>query len=79
MASSQAFVDACLAGLGWGLNPEALVRAHLQAGTLVELQPDLPFDVPLYWQFTRLAAPALQSLTGAIRAAAARTLIPAPA
>ncbi len=79
MASSQAFVDACLAGLGWGLNPEALVRTQLQAGTLVDLQPDLPFDVSLYWQFTRLAAPALRPLTGAIRAAAARTLIPAPA
>ena len=32
----QAFVDACLAGLGqWGMNPLHLVQAHLQSGSLV--------------------------------------------
>lgn len=39
MASSQAFVDACLCGLGWGLNPEPLVAAHLATGALLELVP----------------------------------------
>ncbi|MCX7287388.1 MAG: LysR family transcriptional regulator ArgP [Rhodobacterales bacterium] len=75
MASSQAFVDACLAGLGWGMNPEALVNGHLANGTLVELVPDTPLDVDLHWQFTRLAAPALRPLTEAIRAAARRALV----
>lgn len=75
MASSQAFVDACLCGLGWGLNPEPLVAAHLAAGRLVELLPDTPHDVALHWQFTRLAAPALASLTRAIHAAAQQTLV----
>jgi LysR family transcriptional regulator, chromosome initiation inhibitor len=77
LASSQGFVDACLAGLGWGLNPEALVAPHLASGALVEMVPDTPLDVPLHWQFTRLAAPAMASLTRAIRAAAARNLVPA--
>jgi LysR family transcriptional regulator, chromosome initiation inhibitor len=76
MASSQAFVDACLAGLAWGMNPEPLVRASLAAGTLVELIPDTPLDVDLSWQFTRLAAPALQALTASIRRAAAVCLVP---
>lgn len=76
MASSQAFVDACLAGLGWGMNPELLVAPHLASGALVELIPDTPLDVALYWQFTRLAAPALAPLTTAIRAAAQRALVP---
>jgi LysR family transcriptional regulator (chromosome initiation inhibitor) len=76
MASSQAFVEACLAGLGWAMNPEPMVQPHLAAGTLVELHPDLPLDVALYWQFTRLAAPALRPLTDAIRAAATQTLVP---
>jgi DNA-binding transcriptional LysR family regulator len=31
MASTQAFVDAALAGLGWGMNPEPLVADHLAA------------------------------------------------
>ncbi|MFO1201054.1 MAG: LysR family transcriptional regulator ArgP [Tabrizicola sp.] len=75
MASSQAFVDACLAGLGWGMNPEPLVTRHLASGALVELIPNTPLDVPLHWQFTRLAAPALAPVTRAIRRAAAATLV----
>jgi LysR family transcriptional regulator (chromosome initiation inhibitor) len=76
MASSHAFVDACLAGLGWGLNPEPLIDDHLASGRLVELVLDSALDVPLHWQFTRLAAPALAPLTQAIRRAAGQTLVP---
>lgn len=75
LASSQGFVDACLSGLGWGLNPEPLIAEHLRAGRLVELVPDTALDVPLHWQFTRLAAPALAGVTQAVRAAATRTLV----
>lgn len=75
LASSHGFVDACRLGLGWALNPETLIRDDLAAGRLVELAPDRPLDVALYWQFTRLAAPALRGLTAAIRAQAARVLV----
>lgn len=75
MASSQAFVDACLAGLGWGMNPEPLVGPHLASGALLELVPGTPLDVPLNWQFTRLAAPALSPVTNAIRQAAKAVLV----
>jgi LysR family transcriptional regulator, chromosome initiation inhibitor len=78
MASSTAFVDASLAGLGWGMNPEPLVAAALTTGALVELIPETPLDVPLYWQFTRLATRSLAPLTDAILQAAATTLRPAP-
>jgi len=75
IASSQAFVDACLAGLAWGMNPEPLVAAELDAGALVELVPETPLDVALHWQFTRLAAPALRPVTEAIRATARLSLV----
>jgi LysR family transcriptional regulator (chromosome initiation inhibitor) len=75
MASSQAFVDACLAGIAWGMNPEPLISQHMAAGRLVELVPDTPLDVALHWQFTRLAAPALAPVTQAIRRAASRALV----
>lgn len=75
IASSQAFVDVCLAGLAWGMNPEPLVAAPLGDGTLVELLADTPLDVALHWQFTRLAAPALRPVTEAIRAMARDSLV----
>ncbi|WP_430463307.1 LysR family transcriptional regulator ArgP [Tabrizicola sp.] len=76
LASSQGFVDACLAGLGWGMNPEPLVADHLAAGRLVDLSPNAPLDVPLYWQFSRLTAPATEALTRALSAASAKVLVP---
>jgi len=75
MASSQGFVDACLTGLGWGMNPEPLIAPHLTSGALVELVPDTALDVALHWQFTRLAAPALAPVTEAIRQAARTALV----
>lgn len=74
IASSHGFVDACLAGLGWGLHPEALVAAHLSRGTLVDLGP-APLDIALQWQFNRLTARAIAPLTRALQAAAATALI----
>lgn len=74
IASSQGFVDAAALGLGWGMNPQVLIAPHLVAGRLVELVPDCPLDVPLYWQFTRLRGAAIAPLTAAITHAAGRCL-----
>lgn len=68
--STHGFVDAALAGLGWGMNPESLVRDHLSTGRLVELLADHPLDVPLYWQTSRLVARGLHPMTKAISEAA---------
>ena len=76
IASSHGFVDAALAGLGWGMNPLPLVAAHLAAGRLVELRPDSALDVTLHWQFARRTAPTLAPLTRALRRAAANVLLP---
>jgi len=72
--STHAFIDAALAGVGWGMNPLALVRAQLKAGSLVELLPDTSVDVPLYWQAARLKVPVLERLTGSVVRAAAAAL-----
>ena len=74
--STQAFIDAALAGVGWGMNPLSLVRAQLKTGTLVELVPDSPVDVPLYWQATRLKVPVLERLTRSVVRAAGAALQP---
>jgi len=77
LPSSQAFVDATLAGIAWGMNPEPLVRDLIAAGRLVVLLPDCPFDVPLFWHWSRSVQPALKVITPAVMDAAARTLLPA--
>jgi LysR family transcriptional regulator, chromosome initiation inhibitor len=66
LPSSQAFIDAALAGLGWGMNPEMLVAGHLRDGRLVALVPDQPLDVPLFWQRSRIASSTLADITRAV-------------
>lgn len=70
LPSTQAFVAASLSGMGWGMNPTLLVKEHLASGRLVELIPDTPLDVPLFWQVNRLVADQISALTRDIITAA---------
>jgi LysR family transcriptional regulator (chromosome initiation inhibitor) len=74
MASTQAFTDASVAGIGWGMNPQAMVASHLRDGTLVELVPGRLLSVPMFWQHTRLQMPMLARLTKAVIAASRAAL-----
>lgn len=76
LPSTHGFVEACLLGIGWCLNPIHLVRDHLAAGRLVELVPGAVLDVSLYWQVSRLAAGQFADLTNALVEAARRELFP---
>jgi LysR family transcriptional regulator (chromosome initiation inhibitor) len=76
LPSPQAFVTAAVAGMGWGLQPLALITAHLQDGSLVELVPGSALDVPLYWQHARAATQWLEGLSARVLAAAAQELLP---
>jgi LysR family transcriptional regulator (chromosome initiation inhibitor) len=75
LPSSQAFVDAALAGLGWGMNLETTVKEHIREGRLVALAPSEPLEVPLYWQQSRIVGPLLADLTRAVLATA-RAMLP---
>jgi len=74
LPSTQAFVDATLAGIAWGMNPVSLVQPQLRAGTLVELIPGNMLAVALYWQNARLPVPMLQRLTQTVIAVAQSSL-----
>jgi LysR family transcriptional regulator, chromosome initiation inhibitor len=74
LPSTQAFLDAAIAGIGWGMNPTLLADEHLKAGNLVELVPGKTLSVPLYWQHTRLQAPILERLTSAVVSSARKML-----
>lgn len=75
LPSTQAFITAGLAGMGWGLHPESLIAPQLKRGTLVELVPQTPLDVPLYWQETRAASALLDGLSRAVVQAARGSLL----
>lgn len=75
LPSSHGFVDAAAAGMGWGMNPDVLVRPLIEDGRLCELIPDRPLDVALTWQVGRILAPALAPLTRAVRQVAAQWMI----
>lgn len=75
LPSTQAFVDATLAGIGWGMNPISLVQAQLREGTLVELIPGHTLAVALYWQNARLPVPMLKRLTQTVIEIARSSLI----
>ena len=76
LPSTQAFVTATLAGMGWGLHPQALIETYLNDGALVELVPGEPLDVPLHWQQARAASAVLDGLTQRLVAAAGQALLP---
>jgi LysR family transcriptional regulator (chromosome initiation inhibitor) len=69
-------VAAAVAGMGWGLHPQALIAPQLKAGSLVELVAHRPLDVALYWQHARAASTLLEPLTREVVAAAKRALLP---
>ena len=73
--STDGFLALAVAGLGWNLQPVALVADHLADGRLAELKPGAHLDVSLYWTATRLNAETLSRLTDAVRAAAKAGLV----
>jgi LysR family transcriptional regulator (chromosome initiation inhibitor) len=55
LPSPQAFVTAAVAGMGWGLHPQALIAPHLATVRWSSWCRTAPLDVPLYWQHARAA------------------------
>lgn len=73
--STFGFLNFSLSGLAWGMHPVTIARPHIAQGTLVEITPDAPLNVTLYWTVTRLHASALQALTEAVRRGARESLL----
>ena len=56
------------------MHPIILAAEHLQRGTLVELVPDSPLDIPLYWHHARAASALVDGLSRTVLAAAKSAL-----
>lgn len=76
LPSPQAFATAAVAGMGWGMQLQALVAPQLASGELVELLPGTPLDVPLHWQHARAAGALVDALGRQVQAAARLALLP---
>ncbi|MFF9035709.1 LysR family transcriptional regulator ArgP [Streptomyces sp. NPDC014892] len=74
--TSEGFVDAVAAGMGWGMVPAAQAGRLLAGGRLVDLAPEEFVDAQLFWQQWKLDSPALTAVAEAVAAEAAETLDP---
>ncbi|MDP9987134.1 LysR family transcriptional regulator ArgP [Arthrobacter sp. FW306-05-C] len=74
--SSQGFLAAVTAGLGWGMIPELQLTDELADGVLVRLDDTAYQDVALYWQAWTLDSERLNRVTAAVRSAAKDQLRP---
>jgi len=70
LGSTHGITEAACGGLGWAVNPDSLIAPLIAAGRLVDLNPAIRIDTPLYWQVPRQNAAALAEVTRALRRAA---------
>lgn len=68
--TAEGFGAAVRAGLGWGMFPTSLAAPSLADGSVVRIS-DAHLDVPLFWQCWKLDSPTVESVTAAVRSAAA--------
>jgi LysR family transcriptional regulator (chromosome initiation inhibitor) len=73
--STLGFLNFAVAGMAWGMQPASLARTLIERGKLIELSPDRPIAVTLYWTVARLHATPLKALSDAVMRAANRNLL----
>ena len=74
--ASDPFVQAILAGLGYGMLPQEQCAALVAAGALVDVTPHLFVDVPLYWHAWQIQPVRLERMGAQLIAAARQVLLP---
>ncbi len=73
--AADAYRDALISGLGWGMQADIQSPQDLRSGALVDLFAGQFVDVPLYWHHWQREAPQAARLTLAIQEAAGKLLI----
>lgn len=70
----EAFLAAAQLGYGYGLLPEVQCAQALASGSLVDITPNTPLTVPLYWHTWGLATELVSTLSAALVEGAAHAL-----
>lgn len=74
LPSSEGFIRAACAGLGYGMMPELQVKQELEDGKLTDLVPGYSLDVPLYWHYWQMESPVMEALRRSVNEAAKQAL-----
>jgi len=61
--STEGFVQAILAGLGWGMLSDLQLAEPSLRSAVVLVDPDATVDVPLHWQRWKVRSPSLEKLS----------------
>lgn len=72
--STEGFVHAVRAGLGWGMLSELQLADPGLRAAVVLLDPEAVVDVPLHWQRWKVGSPTLEHVTELVRAGARQAL-----
>jgi len=72
----EAYLEAAILGYGYGMSPLAQCQGALQDGRLVDVTPEVPVSVPLYWHTWQLQSGLVESLGRALVEGAAKSLNP---
>ncbi len=75
LPATGAFFKAVCLGLGYGLIPEQQYGSKIGSGELIDLAPQQPSDVALYWHTWKVQSPKLERLSARLLAAAREMLI----
>lgn len=73
--ASAAYLQAIELGLGWGMLPELQMGALRSSGALVDLAPQRPVDVALYWHSWQVQSPRMELLSKTLVQAARAVLV----
>jgi LysR family transcriptional regulator (chromosome initiation inhibitor) len=72
--ASGPFMQAILLGFGWGMVPDLQAGEQLARNELVDLAPDEPIDVGLFWHSWEVQSPRLEQLSQTVITASRRIL-----
>lgn len=72
--ASEPYMQAICLGLGWGMLPEVQMKDLALNRMLVDLAPERPTDVGLFWHSWKVQSPRLERMSGTLIAAARQVL-----
>ena len=78
LPASVTLLEGLVAGVGYGLVPSMQVIHHPYKSELIDIAPERPVLVPLYWHHWLSEPPQLKLITGLVTEKAAEVLMPAP-